>query len=373
MIDASNNSGLLAVLIAMLTLGIWMETRPRLAQFGVIAIVLGCALLSGVGLLPREADLYGVIVAYCVPLAIPLLLFNANLIKIWRESGRVFFAFLLAVIGVLLGAFLAAPLTDFGPDDGVWTGILTAGYIGGSANTAAVAAAMDKADEPFMAIAVASAYAVAVPFMALLLAMPGITWLWRLFSPNTAHADSPDEELEAGSESGPVSGFSLAASLALSALVFWISDWVANLTSSGPMRYVAISVLSVALATLFPRRMQQLQGHYDLGRILIYLFFAVIGVQINFALAIASGGQVMLYAAIVVVTHLLVMSVGGRVFRFTGPELAVASNACVLGAPTAAAMAASKGWHTLVTPGLLVGVLGYAVANLIGITLAQLL
>ncbi|MDJ0652521.1 MAG: DUF819 family protein [Xanthomonadales bacterium] len=372
MIDPTNNSGLLAVLISVVALGIWMESRPKLAQFGVIVIILGCALLSGIGLLPRGADLYGVIVAYCVPLAIPLLLLNANLLKIWRESGRVFFAFLLAVAGVLGGAFLAAPLTTFGPDDGVWTGILTAGYIGGSANTAAVAAAMGKADEPFMALAVASAYAVAVPFMALLLAMPGIAWMWRLFSPRTDYIPPADGE-ESHSDTPQISGFSLVAGLALSAVIFWISDWVADLTQSGPMRYIALSVLSVALATLFPGRMQRLHGHYELGRILIYIFFAVIGVQINFALAIESGGQVMLYTVIVIATHLLVMAVGGRLFGFTGPELAIASNACVLGAPTAAAMAASKGWYTLVTPGLLVGVLGYATANLVGIALTTIL
>lgn len=373
MIDGSNNPGLLAVLVSMVAIGVWMESRPRLAQFGVMSIILGRALLSGIGLLPREAGLYSTITAYCVPLAIPLLLFNANLMKIWRESGRVFFAFLLAAAGVLLGAFIAAPLTDFGPDDGIWTGILTAGYIGGSANTAAVGAAMGKAEDPFMALAVASAYAVAVPYLALMLAMPGIAWLWRLFSPDTEYQSASERGETAGSAARSITGLSLAAAFALSAVVFWLSDWVAELTDSGPMRYVALSVVSVGLATLFPRRMEHLAGHYELGRILIYLFFAVIGVQINFALAFESGGQVMIYTAAVIATHLLVMSIGGRLFRFTGPELAIASNACVLGAPTAAAMAASKGWHTLVTPGLLVGVLGYAVANLIGIFLTTVM
>jgi uncharacterized membrane protein len=373
LIDANNNIGLLAMLIAMVAMGIWMETRPRLAQFGAIGIILGGALLSGIGLLPRAADLYTLIVTYCVPLAIPLLLFNANLLKIWRESGRVFLAFVLAASSVLVGAFVANPLTDFGPDDGIWASIMTAGYIGGSANSAAVAAAMDRAQDPFMTIAVASAYAIGVPYLALLLAMPGINWLWRLFSPRTEYVpdDGEQQPLPAGTSS--ISGLSLAASLALSAAVVWISDWIAYLTNSGPMRYVALSVVSVALATLVPDRMHRLHGHYELGRILIYLFFAVIGVQLNFGLAIESGSQVMIFTGIVIVVHLIMMAVGGRLLGLTGPELAVASNACVLGAPTAAAMAASKGWHMLVTPGLLVGVLGYAVANLIGIALTQVM
>jgi uncharacterized membrane protein len=48
------------------------------------------------------------------------------------------------------------------------------------------------------------------------------------------------------------------------------------------------------------------------------------------------------------------------------PELIIASNAAVLGATTAPALAATKGWRHLVTPGVLVGVLGYALGTFLG-------
>ena len=50
----------------------------------------------------------------------------------------------------------------------------------------------------------------------------------------------------------------------------------------------------------------------------------------------------------------------------TLPELIIASNAAVLGATTAPALAATKGWRDLVTPGVLVGVLGYALGTFLG-------
>jgi uncharacterized membrane protein len=52
--------------------------------------------------------------------------------------------------------------------------------------------------------------------------------------------------------------------------------------------------------------------------------------------------------------------------RLTLPELIIASNAAVLGATTAPALAAARGWHDLVTPGVLVGVLGYALGTFAG-------
>ena len=70
--------------------------------------------------------------------------------------------------------------------------------------------------------------------------------------------------------------------------------------------------------------------------------------------------------------HLLVLLGAGRLFGFTLPELVTASNAAVLGATTAPALAAAKGWHDLVTPGVLVGVLGYALGTLTGTAIFHL-
>ena len=64
--------------------------------------------------------------------------------------------------------------------------------------------------------------------------------------------------------------------------------------------------------------------------------------------------------------HALVTFTLGSLFRLSLPELITASNAAVLGATTAPALAATRGWNNLVTPGVLVGVLGYALGTFIG-------
>ena len=75
--------------------------------------------------------------------------------------------------------------------------------------------------------------------------------------------------------------------------------------------------------------------------------------------------------SILLAVHLIVVLGLGRLLGLTIPELLTASNAAILGATTAPAMAAARGWHDQVTPGVLVGVAGYALGTFIGTALFQ--
>ena len=79
------------------------------------------------------------------------------------------------------------------------------------------------------------------------------------------------------------------------------------------------------------------------------------------------------FLALVLTMHVVCVLVAGRLFGLTLPEVLIGSNACALGASTAAAVAASNRWHSLITPGVLSGILGYVIANFIGVGLSTLL
>ena len=67
------------------------------------------------------------------------------------------------------------------------------------------------------------------------------------------------------------------------------------------------------------------------------------------------------------------MGVGRGLLRLETNELYLASNANVGGPTTAAAMAQAKEWKLLVLPALLVGVLGYALATALSLSLGPIL
>ncbi|MDA0892561.1 MAG: DUF819 family protein, partial [Proteobacteria bacterium] len=101
-------------------------------------------------------------------------------------------------------------------------------------------------------------------------------------------------------------------------------------------------------------------------------FFAAIAAGADVRAMISVAPLLILLVTILLTVHLSVLLVVGRWLGLTLPELLTASNAAVLGATTAPAMAAAKGWHDQVTPGVLVGVLGYALGTFVGTVLFQI-
>jgi uncharacterized membrane protein len=120
------------------------------------------------------------------------------------------------------------------------------------------------------------------------------------------------------------------------------------------------------VATLVPDLADKLAGSFELGVGLSFVFFAAIAAGADIVAMIEVAPMLTVLVFILLTVHALVVFVLGSVFRLSLPELITASNAAILGATTAPALAATKGWNNLVTPGVLVGVLGYALGTFIG-------
>ncbi len=83
--------------------------------------------------------------------------------------------------------------------------------------------------------------------------------------------------------------------------------------------------------------------------------------------------EVFYYTLVVVGVHGVVVYGIGRLVRMDVATLSVASQAAVGGPGSALAVAVSREWKGLVLPGIIVGLLGYAVGNYLGFSVAYLL
>jgi len=105
----------------------------------------------------------------------------------------------------------------------------------------------------------------------------------------------------------------------------------------------------------------------------MYIFFVAIGAGANLGEVLGTALPIIAFIVVMVLVHLCLMVVIGKLLKLDLAEVLIASNACILGPAPAAALAASKGWQPLVAPGILVGMFGYAIATFIGVAITTVL
>ena len=100
---------LFAVLTVIAAFSLWLEQRYLWAAkvSGCILCLVMAMALANLRVIPTDAEAYDFVWGYIVPLAIPFLLFKADLRKIWRGSCRIFGIFVLGSFGTVTGGVLA--------------------------------------------------------------------------------------------------------------------------------------------------------------------------------------------------------------------------------------------------------------------------
>ncbi len=375
MFSADNLFIMTAVLLCGAAFAFWAESQRwgRQASGPVWAILFGL-LLSNFGIIPASSPAFSMVSDLLVPVAIPLLLFKANIRKIISESGPMLIAFFIGVAGATAGAIIGYKILPLGENAQQLAGVFTATYTGGSMNFVAVSKAVGFDDSSQYAAAMAADNLVGTPYLLVLVLIPALAWVRKIFPSAIIDQVNMDENtITENVEHETLNLLHMSIGMALSLVICALGYWVADLLGIGKLGILFITAFAVLLANLAPSRMAGLQGDFALGTFFMYLFFVTIGASANL-LALAGDAMVLVpYAVIIVAAHLLVLMVGTKLLKIDLAEALVASNACVMGPATAAAIAAGQGWRHLVTPGVLVGVLGYVIANFLGVAVTELL
>ena len=373
MIAADNIFGLLAILLALSATAAALEGTAVGKRISGVGIILLTAIAAAhFGIIPRSAPLYGGIWSYLVPLSIAMFLIKADLIKVFREGGRVLIGFVAGMAGTAVGAVIAASFLNLGPDEAKLAAVFSATYTGGSLNFVAVAEAVKLDDASQLAAALAIDNIIGVGFIIMMNLAAAWSVFHRLF-PWRAELifDGPSAPVE--TQAAPLQLANLLTALAAAAIVVALSQWMAAALGLESYSLLFITVLMTALATLGRRYFAKLQGEDVIAMIFMYLFFAIIGAgaDINAMLSAAPGLFIMV--GVIFATHLIFLFAAGAIFKLNYAELVVASLACIAGPPIAAAIAILLKWRNLVAPGVLTGILGYVLGNFVGLAIFTLL
>lgn len=358
------------LLIVMFALWCGRFKFGRQVSAAVIALIMG-AIFSNIGLLPHTSAVYEVIVGYIVPFAVALLLFKANLRQVFTHTGGLVFAFLVCASGTALGGIGGFLLLPLGPEADKLLGVFIATYTGGSMNFVAVSQALELNDTGLLSAAFASEAIVGTGYLILLALMAASTWFMQHFPAKSALSVSTAPVSTGGSGHNSYHVWSgVAFALLLASGICWFSFYIAQYFSMSRFSLLFITLVAVLAANAMPRQLGAVRGDFEIGMFLMYVFFVVVGAGANVSVLFSFGPVLIIYAAVICFIHVVIIITAGKLFRFNYAELITASNACILGPAPAAALAAHHKWHSLVTPGLLCGILGYVIANFIGVSVA---
>lgn len=392
-ISAESTWILWAVLASCAALAIFLEQKYSWASkvTGCILALTFTLILSNLKIIPTEAPVYDAVWDYVVPLAVPMLLFNADIKKIGRDSGRVLIIYLFSGIGTILGGFVAyfalknaiPALNDIVP-------MFVGTYTGGSVNFVAMSQQYKVPGATVSAALVADNLLMALYFFTLI-ALPTMAIIKKYYKMPLVNAleQQSESDIEANKTMAAkywgakeISLKDIAFTVALSFVIVAVSDKLATLfgdlfKGEGAVsailggllgnKYLLMTTITMIIASAFPKQISSIRGSQEIGTFLIYLFFAVIGAPASIGLILRESPLLLLFALIVVLINLIVSLIFGKLFKFNIEEIIIASNANVGGPTTAAAMAVSKGWTELIVPALLVGTLGYVIGNYYGI------
>lgn len=380
-VSPDNHFTLWAILLASSTFGIYGENKKWFGKVnGVLVTMSIIAILAMLHIVPSASDsniqvpVYDLVFQYITPMAIPLLLFNANIIRIIKESGRLIILYLLGAVGIILGAVISFFVVEIGPEAYKVAGVWIATLIGGSVNFVAAAETLDFSTSSLFTTTIAVDNFALTFYILFLFFLPSISFLKKYYVKYTE--DSMVEELKAVQEKkeSKTDLASITYVLTIAAIITALGNYLGSFIQEAfdvaiSLNILIITVLITVMATVFHKTMQRFESlAFSLGMAFLYMFLAVVGAASNPKDVLAAGPGILIFATLTLLIQFVFLLIVGKIMKFSLKEIAIASCANVSGPTMSAPMAASFGMKQMVTPALLVGILGYVIGTFLGVS-----
>jgi len=361
-----------------------MEVVKRNKLAGMVGPVILCyALGLIVGNLPNSPvniKLSQDVAEGCVPLAISLMLLSTRFMAWLKYAKQTAKSFALAVVAVLVSSFAVSAyfhLQEMGVQD-VWklSGMMVGVYTGGTPNLAAIGTALGISNEVFIVLNACDLMLSAL-YLILLLSIAQKVALKFLpsFVPKEKH--DRDETFHYQRVERMATKRTLARSwtlaFLLSALILGVSIGFSILIDgkiTAPSVILAVTTLSIGAS--FIKKVRFLPRTYEFGEYFLLVFCLGIGSISNYTEMLQASPNVLLYVTCVFTGTLSIHFLLSWIFRIDADTTLITSVAGIFGPAFIGPVASVLKNKDIVVSGLTTGLVGYAIANYLGLGMAHL-
>lgn len=374
-----SSDAMLAVILCIVACAFWVQKFKVFKLIGpALFVIITGILLVNLRIVPGYTDIYGVISNYCIPFSVSLYLLNVDLKQIMKMSRQPLISiasavFCVSIVAVVFGSIFGNMVEEGWKVAGMFVGT----YTGGSGNLTAIASGLD-ASASTIAAANAADYVVGMPALLLMFAAPALLKKWKWFQKFWPYSFS-EEELEGdGTGKGLMEAEvwsikEIAILLAISVSIVGISTKLSAYVSpdfASAVRILLISTISIAIAQI--PAVRELKGASNLGLFFGMMFLTVVGFSVDIRGFMGAAASITLFCLCVIVFSFLLHVFVTRLFKIRYEYVLLGIIGAIADGSTAALVASGAKWKSLISVGLLMGVIGGICGNYVGIGVAYL-
>ena len=365
------------------------NTYSIIRSIGAIVICYIVGLLIGnLNILPENlGKLQDILTNITIPLAIPLLLFSENIKKVVKMAKTTFISLLLGILSVfimvIIGYYILKPCV---PELWKISGMLIGVYTGGTPNLAALSEMLNIDEEQYILIHTTDlVIGVFVLLFLLTIAQKFFLLFLKPFK-YTAEEELINDKSEMVNEFESYSGiFSrqimipLLKAFGLTVLIFAVGAGISLLFPNNSQTIAAIlTITSLGIAASLSPAINKIKKTFQLGMYFILVFSLVVASMADVEKMVNREESVFLmtilmYIILAVIGSLLLHGILSWIFKIDADSFIITSVALSMSPPFVPVVAAALKNKAIVVPGIILGIIGYAIGNYLGIFVAYAL
>lgn len=366
----------IAIQLGIILLGPWAILtglgRVKFAEWlspVVLAYLLGILLIT-FNIFPLDDHISETASEGSILLAIPLLLFSANIKQWFTHARSTVLSFGLCILAGTISAILFAFLLQSSiPQISTLAGMLVGVYTGGTPNMQAIGLALEAPEETFVLLNAADLLWSGLYLI--FLTSIGSRLLAK-FLPAYEYGKT-NTAIQEKAQVFSWSSFFISIGLAILIVGFSLGTTFLIFSKLAPVAFIILLLTTLSVVASFSPKIRELSAAYPTGEYLLLIFCVSIGMRSDFRELMEQGGITIIFTGLIIITCIALHYFLAWLFKIDRDTTMITSTAAIFGPAFVGQIASVLGNREVVFAGMATGLVGYAVGNYLGLGVAYLL